>query len=113
MLAYWESELRRMVASDGSEPVPFGRVASDPTRLARIDELRRRPTGELIDEIGRRIPDVAGFVDRLTTEEAGRVGRHQTRGEMTVGDSVERFFASHLEEHVVQLREIIDDRRSG
>ena len=108
MLSYWRGELGRVVAEGGSGPVPFGRVASDPTRLARIDELRRRPTGELIDEIGDRIPDVAAFVDRLTADEAGRVGRHQTRGDLTVRDSVERFFASHLEEHVVQLREILD-----
>ena len=107
MLSYWHGELGRVVAGGGSGPVPFGRVASDPTRLARIDELRRRPTGELIDEVGRRIPDVAAFVDRLTVEEAGRVGHHQTRGELTVGESVERFFASHLEEHVAQLRDIL------
>jgi len=107
MLSYWHGELRRVTAGDGAEPVPFGRVASDPSRLARIDELRQRPAGELVDEIGDRVPEVAGFVDRLTADEAGRVGRHQTRGELTVADSVDRFFASHLEEHVAQLREIL------
>jgi hypothetical protein len=107
MLSYWHGELGRVVAAGGSDPVPFGRVASDPSRLARIDELRRRQAGELVDEIGGRIPEVAAFVDRLTGAEAARVGRHQTRGELTVGDSVERFFASHLEEHVAQLRDIL------
>jgi hypothetical protein len=107
MLSYWHGELRRVTAGDGAEPVPFGRVASDPSRLARIDELRQRPAGELVDEIGDRVPEVAGFVDRLTADEAGRVGRHQTRGELTVSDSVQRFFASHLEEHVAQLRDIL------
>jgi hypothetical protein len=107
MLSYWHGELNRVVAGGGSGAVPFGRVASDPSRLARIDELRRRSTVELVDEIGGRIPDVAAFVDRLTADEAGRLGLHQTRGELTVGDSVERFFVSHLEEHVAQLRDIL------
>jgi hypothetical protein len=107
MLSYWHGELSRVVTGGGTGPVPFGRVASDPSRLEWIDELRQRPTGELVDEIGGRIPDVAAFVDRLTADEAGRLGRHQTRGELTVGDSVQRFFASHLEEHVAQLRDIL------
>jgi len=107
MLSYWHGELTRVVAGGGSAPVPFGRVASDPSRLARIDELRRRPAGDLVDEIGGRVPEVAAFVDRLTPDEADRVGRHQTRGELTVSDSVQRFFASHLEEHVAQLRDIL------
>ena len=107
MLTYWREELGRVVAGDGSTPVPFGRVASDPSRLARIDELRRRPIPELVDEVGARVPEVAGFVARLSSEDAGRVGLHQTRGEITVRDSVERFFATHLEEHVAQLRSIL------
>jgi hypothetical protein len=95
------------VAGDASAPVPFGRVASDPSRRARIDELRRRPTPELVDEVGARVPEVAGFVARLSPSDADRVGLHQTRGEITVRDSVERFFANHLEEHVAQLRSIL------
>ena len=108
MLSYWHGELGRVVAGGGgSEPVPFGRVASDPSRLARIGELRQRSAGQLVDEIGGRVPEVAAFVDRLSEDEAARVGRHQTRGDLTVGDSVQRFFASHLEEHVAQLRDIL------
>jgi hypothetical protein len=110
MLDYWHGELRRVVAGDGSAPVPFGRVASDPSRLARIDDLRRRPTPELVDEIGSQVPVVAGFVSRLSSDDAARVGLHQTRGEISIRDSVERFFANHLEEHVAQLRGILDAR---
>jgi DinB superfamily len=107
MLTYWHGELRRVAAGDGSAPVPFGRVASDPSRLARIDELRHRAAPELVDEIGGRVPEVAAFVSRLSPEQADRVGVHPTRGETTVRDSVERFFANHLEEHVEQLRSIL------
>ena len=112
MLAYWREELGRVVDGDGSAPVPFGRVASDPSRLARIDELRHRPTPELVDEIGARVPDVAGFVSRLSPADADRIGLHPTRGEVRVGEGVERFFANHLEEHVLQLRAILE-REAG
>jgi hypothetical protein len=108
MLSYWHAELGRVAAGAGDAPVPFGRVASDPTRLARIGELRRRSTSALVDEIGDRVPEVAGFVERLSADEASRVGLHPTRGEITVRDSVERFFANHLEDHVAQLRSTLD-----
>ena len=107
MLPYWRAELGRVIAGDGDAPVPFGRVASDPTRLARIDDLRRRPAGELADRIGASSAEVADFVDALTPAESARVGLHQTRGEISVADSIQRFFANHLEEHVEQLRSIL------
>ena len=109
MLSYWRGELERVVAGDGSAPVPFGRVASDPSRLARIDELRRRPAPELVDEIGDRVPEVASFIERLSAKDAAKLGQHQTRGAITVADSIERFFANHLEEHVQQLRSLVGD----
>jgi hypothetical protein len=109
MLSYWRAELDRVVAGDGSGPVPFGRVASDPSRLARIDELRRRPTPDLVDEIGDRVPEVASFIERLSPEDAAKLGQHPTRGEITVAESIERFFANHLEEHVRQLRSLVGD----
>lgn len=107
MLPYWQGELARVVAGDGSAPVPFGRIASDPTRLARIDDLRRRPGGELADRIGSSSAEVAAFVEGLTPAETARVGLHPSRGEITVADSIQRFFANHLEEHVAQLRLIL------
>ncbi len=108
MLSYWKGELARVVAGGGAGPVAFGRIASDPTRLARIDGLRGRSIGELVDEIGDRVPEVASFVERLSPDEANRVGLHPTRGEITVRDSIERFFANHLEEHAAQLRTALD-----
>ncbi len=106
MLTYWKGELARVIADGGAGagPVAFGRIASDPTRLARIDGLRGRSIGELVDEIGDRVPEVASFVERLSPDQANRVGLHPTRGEITVRDSIERFFANHLEEHAAQLR---------
>jgi hypothetical protein len=107
MLAYWTSELTQVVAGDGSGgPVSFGRVASDPVRLARIAADRERPAGELLDAIATNIEATTGFIEPGALE---RVGEHPTRGEITVAASLDRFIASHLEDHVRQLRSILAD----
>jgi hypothetical protein len=110
MLPYWHRQLGGILAGDAAKPVPFGRVASDPDRLRRIDELRRRTTGELLDEIDGNLASVTGFVEGLSAADGARLGLHQTRGELTVRESVERFLVTHLEEHVEQLRAILDRR---
>ena len=113
MLPYWTDQLTDVLAGDRAAAVPFGRVASDPERLARIDALRRRPIGEILDEIDAGLDRTVAFVERLSASDADRLGLHPTRGELTVAASVERFIAGHLEEHVVQLRAILDRSTSG
>jgi hypothetical protein len=39
--AYWLGQVRRVLAG-GPDPVPFGRVKTDPDRLAAIERDRRR-----------------------------------------------------------------------
>jgi hypothetical protein len=103
MLPYWTSQLRGVLAGDPSTAVPFGRIASDASRLTRIDEARQLTAGRLIDDIERGAGEAAAFVEGLSPEDAGRRGLHPTRGELTVRDSVERFLTTHFEEHVEQL----------
>jgi hypothetical protein len=40
-------------------------------------------------------------------------GRHRKLGELSVAEIVDRFLAGHLEEHVGQLRTILDARVEG
>jgi hypothetical protein len=107
MLPYWTGQLRSVLAGGESTAVPFGRVASDPSRLTRIDDARRLTAGRLIDDIERGAGEAAAFVEGLSAEDAERRGLHPTRGELTVRDSVERFLVTHFEEHVEQLRGIL------
>ena len=107
MLPYWTGQLRGVLAGDPTTAVPFGRIASDPSRLARIDAARRLDAGQLVDEIGRGAGEAATFVEGLSPNDAERRGLHPTRGEITVRDSVERFLTTHFEEHVEQLRGIL------
>jgi hypothetical protein len=110
MLPYWIDELERVVADEGTTAVPFGRVATDPSRLARIDAARQRTTGALLDDIETGLERAARFAGSLGEGRGERLGSHPTRGEITVAASVERFLANHLEEHVEQLRATLDRR---
>lgn len=107
MLPYWVDELEDVLAGDPMSAVPFGRIASDASRLARIDADRQRPIGDLLDDISGGIDRAGAFADRLSRDEADRLGLHPSRGEITVRDSIERFLTAHLEDHVEQLHSIL------
>jgi DinB superfamily len=110
MLPYWTRQLSGVLAGDGDEPVPFGRVATDPDRLGRIGDDRTRGAGELLDGIDAGLVTATSFVAERSPADLERVGLHPSRGELTVGDSLDRFLVSHLAEHVEQLRAILAAR---
>jgi hypothetical protein len=110
MLSYWVDELERVVAGDPAGPVAFGRVATDTSRLDRIDAERRRPMTEILDGIGAGLGRANAFVGRLGPEDLARVGVHKTRGEISVAESIDRFLTTHLADHLAQLREILGAR---
>jgi hypothetical protein len=109
MLGYWLAQVEAIVASPaGGEPPSFGRVATDPDRIARIGADRDLPAGELFDRIDAASADVQRRLAELSTDELARSGVHPRLGEMTVPAIFERFIVSHLEEHVRQLSEVLD-----
>jgi hypothetical protein len=106
MLAYWPAEMDRILAG-GPEPVPFGRVSSDPGRIERIGRDRHLPAGELFDLVAERAAAFGRRTRSLSASDARRRGVHPRLGEMTVGGIVPRFLVGHLEEHAEQLRTIL------
>ena len=110
MLVYWTRQVGIILAGDPASPTPFGRVATDPDRLARIGGDRKMGTGPLLDRVAVGIETASSRAATLTAAEAGRVGIHPIRGELTVAAAIERFLVTHLEEHVAQLREILASR---
>ena len=46
---------------------------------------------------------VLALLDRLDAQALARSGHHQTLGDMTVAEIVDRFAVAHLEEHADQL----------
>ena len=102
MLPYWLGEIERVLAGT-PEPVPFGRVSTDPLRIMTIDRDRSLPTRELIGRLQSSVERYARRLPELSAADWARNGLHPRLGEMTISAMLERFAVSHLEEHVVQL----------
>ena len=108
MLPYWLGEIERIVAAGTDETVPFGRVADDPIRIAVIGRDRSLPLRALFDRIEADAGRVARRLMSLTDAEAARAGLHPTRGLTTIPGLLEFAVVGHLEGHLVQLREILE-----
>ena len=87
--------------------MPFGRIASDPLRIALIERDRSLPPRELYDRIDERLERFERRWRTLTPAELARRGLHPSRGELTVEAMPERFIVGHLEDHVSQIEGIL------
>jgi hypothetical protein len=112
MLGFWHGEIDRIVAAPAG-PIPFGRVASDATRIARIGNDRTLPAGVLFERIAAGIDGVDNRLRQLEGDVAQRAGTHERFGEMTIPAIVERFLVGHLEEHAAQLDALLAARQGG
>ncbi|MCI0584375.1 MAG: DinB family protein [Chloroflexi bacterium] len=110
MLPFWLGEVERILDGGRGSAVPFGRVASDTIRIGVIGRDRTVPLRELFARVQADGARVASRMRGLDDADAARRGLHQTRGELTVAELFERFVTGHLEDHVVQLRAILDAR---
>ena len=109
MLPFWLGEIERILAG-ASEPVPFGRVASNELRIGVIERDRSLPLRELFGRLEADATRLTRRLGELTPAEAERTGVHPTLGLLTVGQAAQRFVAGHLEEHAVQMAAILDAR---
>jgi hypothetical protein len=106
MAPYWLGEIERVLAGH-PEPEPFGRIASDPVRIALVERDRSLPPRELYDRIEENLRRFDRRWRTLTPAELARRGLHPTRGEFTVEAMPERFIVGHLEDHVQQLERLL------
>lgn len=113
MLPYWATQVRVIIAGDPAEATPFGRISTDPDRIGRIESDRELRAGDLLDRIAVGLAIVDDVLAGLTLADLERRGVHTTRGEMTVGDSVNFFLVSHVAEHVEQLQGILTRRATA
>jgi DinB superfamily len=102
ILPYWSEQAELVVERGGG--VPFGRVKSNPERIAAIERDRRTDTAELLKRMDQGLQQVLALLERLDERVLGRIGTHERLGEMTVGEIIDRFLVEHLEEHAEQLQ---------
>ena len=114
MAPYWLGQIEALLAAPAAaEPPPFGRVATDPTRIDRIGRDRELPAADLLARVDEGLRHAGARIRELTADEAARRGIHPRLGEMTVAGAAERFIVSHLDEHVRQLDEILARQDTG
>jgi hypothetical protein len=106
MVPYWLGEIERILAGN-AEPVPFGRVATNPVRIALVERDRSVPSRELYDRIDGDLQRFDRRWRTLSPAELARRGLHPSRGELTVAEMPDRFIVGHLADHVRQLEEIL------
>jgi DinB superfamily len=100
MLPYWAQQAELVAAGRQTE---FGRVKSDPDRVAAIERDRREDPARLLARVDEGVAVVLALLERLDDQDLAAVGHHQTLGDMTVAELVDRFLVAHLEEHADQL----------
>ena len=105
MLPYWAQQAELVAAGRQTE---FGRVKSDPDRVAAIERDRREDPARLLARVDEGVAVVLALLERLDDRALAATGHHQTLGGMTVGQLIDRFLVAHLEEHADQL-----EARSG
>jgi hypothetical protein len=103
---FWLGEIERVLAGDGSAPVPFGRVSTDTLRLAIIERDRSLPPRELYDRTISALGRLQRRWPELSADDRARLGLHPRLGDMTVEMMADRFIVRHLAEHVVQLGDV-------
>jgi DinB superfamily len=104
--SYWMNQIRGILAKRDSgvpEPIPFGRVKTDPDRVGAVERDRHTDPAALLRRVRESLAWVGDELRALPDEAWEARGLHPTRGEMTVGPIVERFIVAHLEEHADQL----------
>ena len=100
MLPYWAEQAELIVAGRQTE---FGRVKSDPGRIGAIERDRREDPARLLARVQEGVAVVLALLERLDDRALAATGHHQTLGDMTVAELIDRFLVSHLEEHADQL----------
>jgi len=100
MLSYWAEQVELVAAGD---EVPFGRAVSNPQRIAAIERDRREDPSRLLDRVDDGVGVALALLERLDDRAMATSGHHQTLGEMTVAEMIDRFMVAHLEEHADQL----------
>ena len=110
MLPFWLGEMEHVIDGDGSAPMPFGRTADDPVRIAIIERDRRLPLRVLFRRIDDGLRAWEERIPTLTDQETSRVGLHPRLGEMPAPAILERFVTGHAEDHIAQLNDILATR---
>jgi histidinol-phosphate aminotransferase len=101
--SYWLTELRSIVDARSTTPVPFGRIKTDPHRVASIDKGRHEAVRHHQDLVRRDVHRFAAELSQLTPTDWLRRGHHETLGVMDLWQFLDEFAVGHYHQHADQL----------
>lgn len=109
MLPFWFGEVERIMAGDGTAPVPFGRIADNELRIGVIARDRTLPLRELYARVESLVNRAIARLGEMTDADLDRTGIRQGRGIVTIGQIMDNSMAGHLLEHVRQIDDLLAD----
>jgi hypothetical protein len=104
--SYWVEQVRLVLDGWSGSPVPFGRVKTDPDRIAAIERDRHEGPGALLDRVRDGIRSVRELLADLPSGAWEAEGEHSTLGVMSLERILDEFLVAHLEEHACQLDQV-------
>jgi hypothetical protein len=102
-IPYWIAQARQVIRAYHGEPVPFGRVKTDPGRVAAIERDRGVDVVALWARLEAHSGELRAFLLELPDAAWAARGAHQTLGTMSLDHIVDEFMVGHLEQHAAQL----------
>lgn len=103
--AFWLDEIDAVLGSSDPAP-PFGRVKSNPARIAAIETGRHEPATTHLDAVRGALARLRALHDTLDGSAWARTATHQTLGVLTLEQIVEEFLIGHYEQHADQLERL-------
>jgi hypothetical protein len=105
-IPYWMDQVRLALGAAGEAPMAFGRVKSDPERVAAIERDRHRPVAELMERLEGQLDDLDRMIESVSPKALSGKVAHSTLGVMDLREAVDEFLVGHLEQHADQLDEL-------
>ena len=105
MVPYWLGQCRVLLTA--AEPPTFGRGLDAPDRLAGPE---RGASGDLEGLLGQwhaNVKTATHTIRQMSAAERSTKGQHVRRGEMTVSDIIDFFIVAHAEEHLAQMKAVL------
>ena len=103
---FWQEQAGEVIEAYKGEPVPFGRLIDDPTRMAGVDQGLHTDIETLSQAVEAELTDLRRFLNAAPDGWAESIGLHPTRGLVPAGRIMSDYVVKHLEEHASQLENL-------
>jgi hypothetical protein len=108
-IQFWIEQAGDVIDEYAGDPVAYGRLRTDPTRLAAVEQGRHASLDLLWEEVRSDLADLRAFLHALPADWSEAVGLHPKHGEHTAEQIIEEHLVSHLEEHAAQLESLVGE----